>query len=257
MFKKVSVSLAIVLTLFVVLGLGTYVEANEVENELLEGHKHIASVENYTLYLENEIQKNPEASEILEQFKNLSRHEQQLFIKALAPDNYIKVIEKAIHAKEGEKVSITIDNVKIPISSGKLFQYKEIKDDFTMASNPKWVKVKQDIALFGINLTSFYTSIQFNHDGTHATRALSSTQGHRNWNPAMIVSPRGTGTPYISGGVAYATGSWTIGASPTAGLFYNEDAELSVRANAFNQSKKMWSTLDKWCVDWTRTENVY
>ncbi|WP_028309133.1 hypothetical protein [Desulfitibacter alkalitolerans] len=252
MFKKISVPLLILLTVFFALGLSSVVAAAEVVDGL--HNSYIYSAKDYILYLENESKKDQEAVEVLKQFKALNHYQQELFVKALQPETYIKIVEKVLNSKEGEKLFITIDNVKIPINSNK--SYKD-KSDFVPMSNLRWVKVEQKVALFGINLTTFYTSVHFEHSGTNATRALSSSQGHSNYNPFMMVTPRGVSTPYISGGLAYATGSWTIGITPTGGLFYSEDAELSVRANATDQWKRMWSTIPAWNTGWVWASNVY
>ncbi|GGK34230.1 hypothetical protein GCM10010965_28960 [Caldalkalibacillus thermarum] len=224
---------------------GANVSASQEGVGLHKDLKYIKSVDSYIMYLELESESNQEAREVLNQFLSLSREQQEAFIKVLQPDIYIEVLNEAIEMAEkgvGE-FDLNVDDIIIPIKSSYGVALTDPVDGqlTLLSSNEKTVTASEKLYIFNINTTTLYTMIDFNHNGSSATRVLDVRQSHKNWNPGVWVSPQGTNNGYISGGYAFGRGTWKLHATGALGAL-SSTIHLHVKANNKNRYKKLEST---------------
>lgn len=203
-----------------------------------DGLKYIESPANYIEYLEKESKIDDYAAEGLEAFKNLSEEEQNTFLLALQPDNYMKLIGTA-NANPGVS-NINIEGNKVPVE----LQTNTNPSIGVLATGKKTVTATYKLYVLGIKTTTLYSTVVFNYSGSTATKVLDNYGSHSNINPSMIWQ-KGIGKGYLSGGDAYGRASWTVYSTGSLG-FINDSVDFYARGDGKNRYYKVDSTRSDW-----------
>ncbi|MFC7678038.1 hypothetical protein [Paenibacillus sp. GCM10028914] len=87
----------------------------------------------------------------------------------------------------------------------------------TFAASSAMVTKTRKIAVFGIDTTTLTVELYYTHNGTKATSANDVVIGHKNYNPALWITPQSS-EKYLDGtGYAVGRATWTVGATGTVG----------------------------------------
>ncbi|WP_332699343.1 hypothetical protein [Halalkalibacter lacteus] len=202
----------------------------------------ITSIEQYISYLEEESKNDDQAQEILETFLNLSEADQENFIKALQPETYLDIIEKASNSPN-EIIKYELDNgEEIEISNIDTIEYEDnsvemdlIENFGTMSTMSTTYRVTtpwavSKITIFGAGLTEFKTKLVYQSDGSRALQVYDLEKDRSNYNPAFWVTDVDYTNQYVSGGIAYGGYQWTLNATGSVG-FISANYDQYVRAN--------------------------
>lgn len=213
----------------------------DLQKQLNEQLKYLESADGYIGYLEDLITEGNElAKEGLEKFLALEKNEQEAFLLILSDTGHL--LDEISRGSS----SITIH--------GEEFQIGVEANDETPRNSLAASKTEEksySLYVGSLKVSTIYSSVTFEHNGGNATKVVTGNHWHSNINPAMIWTKQ-TGSDYLSGGLAYHRGEWTVYA--TGGLgFINDTFKLWVGANATSRYWQLDSTHPNFpLIPWTK-----
>lgn len=221
----------------------------------------ISSVENYILYLEEKSKSDANAEKILKQFLNLSPEEQNTFIIALQPENYLK-LNKAAQEKPNQEVKVQLNNqkevsVKVKYVSSDEETITPIdNEEATIAAKAaatykvttSWAGV--DFYLLGVRLGQYKVRLIYQSDLTNALQVYDVEKEYYNYNPGVWTTDVGYTNQYVSGGYAYGGYQWRLNSTATLGGI-STNLDFYIKAKHPEQQFKVNSGRDAWSQPWT------
>jgi hypothetical protein len=205
---------------------GVQAESNE-DSDL----KKVTNVNDYVDYLESLIAEDPQAELVLEQFQNLNPNEQRLFIKALNPKNYFKILEqssmqpnKTITVKLDTGESVKVKNKKVKEELEPVFNTLAT----TYRVTTPWANSYTEI--LGITTSKFALRMIYQSNGTSALQVYDVEKEYYNYNPGVWTEEKGFTSPYVSGGYAFGGHQWRLYSTASWGFIHaNYDMYLKAK----------------------------
>lgn len=223
----------------------------EVSAQQDEGLLAISSVENYIAYLEEMSQQDDTAKELLAQFLNLGEEKQELFIRALQPENFIKIVNQS-QKSLNEEVLVQLDNgqyvdVEAVFSSSEEDSAPLLETGLARNSLYKvttnWAN--HELAVLGVTLAKYSVRLIYQTNLSVATGVYDVEKNYYNYNPTAWTTDIGYTGQYVSGGWAYGGYSWQIYATIALGQL-SANLDMYVRATYPNEQYKVESSRDGW-----------
>lgn len=208
---------------------------SESDNLAVNALKHVESVDSYIKYLKQE--NNPHAEEVLNGFLELNNQEQEAFLRILAEPELM-----FIGLKNGK---VEVNGLDIPITISNDVEESRIIprtiDDFGLLNSDATATAIEEIYVLNVVLTRFYSTVALKYNSAGATKIVTSTHWHSNFNPAVIISKvTENGQAYLTGGRAYHRGEWSM--MPTGIPFIQDTVRLWVNSNGKEKRKQLHST---------------
>ncbi|MFS0783512.1 hypothetical protein [Bacillus sp. 1P06AnD] len=206
-----------------------------------KGLKAIESVENYISYLKNESSTDSNAIAVLDDFNNLSKDQQEKYLFALQPENYIKIMD-AVSSSNNEK-TVNLDGVDIKAQ----LKVESTLSDITPYATYKNSHSTYSLYVLGVKTTTLSSYVTFAYSGTTATEVTDNYGSLSNFNPAVIFTEL-VGKGYLEGSWAIGRASWKAYASGSLG-FINDTVHLFIKANGGSTKYyKVESTRSDWAT---------
>lgn len=200
------------------------------------------TTQGYVDYLQEKIiNGDPSANEVLEQFLNLNNSEQEAFLKFLGSSDYTEFFQLGASSSDDivEK-NYEVDGVIVPVT----YKKESVGDDSTFNTLATSVETSashsEKITIFGIRTTTITLTVNWEHNGRVATKALLVKHSHANMNPAWIISEQSNTHPgYLtSDGYYHGSGSWTMSSTGAVGALSHT---LSIAIKGTTPSNKYWN----------------
>lgn len=270
---KKSFSILLILSLLIILS--PYLKAHAQENDSME---KISSVHNYIEYLNEKNEHDESTNDILDQFLELSKEDQELFIQALQPENYIKINSLAL-GRPNESIEVELDNGKkidvqvnfntqqevnkIELLSLNSIQNTQEDNKFKRQSlysnlnisrlttyrvTTPWASAQ--LALLGITTSTFSTRMILETDGSQALQVYDIERKYVNHNPAIWTTDIGYTNFYISGGKGYGGYQWKLSATGALGSI-SSNLDMIIRADHNTRHFRVNSGRSSWNQNWT------
>ena len=227
-------------------------KAHAQEND---GVEEISSPQDYIEYLKR---KNDEsAKELLDQFIELNKEDQELFLQALKPQNYFNLIDVAqnnpdenitVELDNGQKVDVRLntkqdDNIQALVSLGDFTPYATYTATTPFA--------KHEMTVLGYTTTTFYLQMKYQTDGVNATSVDEVKKNYNNNNPFVWTTEVGYTMPNVTGGYAYGGYQWKLSATGSVGAL-SSNLDMYIKANHATAYYSIESGRSDWKQGWTK-----
>lgn len=221
------------------------------------GLGEISTTQDYIEYLKS---KNDEsAEEVLDQFLELDKEDQELFLQALEPQNYLKLLNTAqnnpdenmtVELDNGQKIDVRFnteqDNDQNVNNQAPLSLVTPFATSYRVTT--PWAT--NEMAILGVTTSKFQVKMIFESDGVNATNVYEVQKNYVNNNPFVWTTDVGYTTPYVSGGYGYGGYQWKISATGSMGAL-SSNLDMLIKANHTKGYYKVNSGRSDWAVDWT------
>jgi|GEM_PF-5612306 len=225
----------------------------------IDGVKELSSVQNYKEYLSEKSKNEESANEILNQFLGLSEDDQELFIRALQPQNYFKILKDG-QDNPDENMAVLLDNgqeidVQLKTNSDQdvknldslSLNNSEISTYATYTNTTAWASV--ELAVLGITTSKFQIQMKYQTDGKNALQVYSIYKNYYNYNPGAWTTDVGYMTPYIAGGYGYGGYQWKVSSTASLGGI-STNLDMEIKANHTNAYYRVISGRAGWSQGW-------
>lgn len=249
--------ISFIFVLSVLMFLTSDLKAHAQENDVME---EISSSQDYIEYLKS---KNDESTtEVLEQFLQLNKEDQELFLQALEPQNYLKLLNTAqnnpnenttVELDNGQKIDVrfsTEQNNEQDVNNQaalSLVDFTPYATTYYKVTTP-WAT--NEMAILGVTTSKFQVKMVLQSDGVDATKVYEVQKNYVNNNPFVWTTDVGYTTPYVSGGYGYGGYQWKISATGSMGAL-SSNLDMLIKANHTKGYYKVNSGRSDWAVDWT------
>ncbi|ACA38694.1 hypothetical protein J2D69_02830 [Lysinibacillus sphaericus] len=217
------------------------------------GMEEISSVHNYIEYLSKKSENDESAKEVLDQFLELSKEDQKLFVQALEPQNYLRLINAgqnnpdkniAVELDNGQKINMQLNLITEQDTFTPFIPYAT-----TWKVTTPWAKV--DMVILGITTSTFQTRMILQTDGVHALQVYDIEKKYVNHNPGVWTTDVGYTNFYVSSGYGHGGYQWKLSSTGTLGGL-SSNLDMIIKANHTKQYFKVDSGRDSWAIGWTQ-----
>lgn len=234
--KNILLSIKII-TLLVLLF--TFSNPNSYANASTDNQ--VLNTSTYKSYLEGLIQQGDEnAKDSLEKFNKLDEAKQLAFVEFLTSPKYIEAFQSLTKGESEKNYNINGVDVPVKIEQTNSNLLQNTYNTFASAASTQTsASHSETLSILGINTTTLTLTVNWEHNGSVATRPLAVSYAHINNNPALIVLEQSNNNPgYVSGGYYYGSGRWTIRSTGTLGAL---GGTLGINIKGSNTNNRYFS----------------
>jgi len=217
----------------------------------------LSSSEKYMEFIKNSDE--PGALEFASEFLSLNEEDQNLFLKAMQPENFIQLLDLMDH-EPGTRGTVNFDGVEVPFAvvddeTAMLFSTTPIVIGVT--DNESLMQARRElnfsrthtISVAGIVNTSFTGQLFFNvNSNNRPTSTTHFSSSHLNWNPGLWINYN-----YVhhrmSNNMATGYGSYRVNLTAAVGAI-SKTVRVELRRNGTVNQSRLWCSLGNWTGAW-------
>lgn len=210
----------------------------------------------YKSYLESLVQQGDEnAQDSLNKFNALSESQQHAFVEFLTSPEYVEAFQSLTKGDSEKTYNINGVDVPVKIETTNNNLSQNTYSTFAAATSTQTSASHSiTLSIIGIEASTLTLTVNWEHNGSVATRPLAVAYSHVNNNPALIISEQSNNNPgYVSGGYYFGSGRWTVASTGALGALSGTIGIYIKGSNPNNRYFSETATLPSMSdIPWTK-----